>query len=166
MTSRFDAACRPLLIGSLPLKDHVAASRLVFQYTPDIPLWVQLPEHAAEGMISQFMPGMPGTCTRDGRTFVDTAGPDFAPQLLAFYEEHMSVTEEQTPRLDRSRFSLSNDVAPGFAEFLQRLSKQTAAPTAVKCQVSGPLTFCTGLKDERRQAIFYDPQLRDVAVKL
>ena len=165
MALRFEADCRPLLIGSLPLEDHAAASRLVFRYTPDIPLWVQLPVHAREGMISQFMPGLPGALTREGRTFVDTAAPDYDQQVLEFYEEYMAVTGEQL-NLDRSRFTLNAGTAPGFAALMKQLSAQPQPPCAVKGQVTGPFTFCTGIKDENRQAIFYNLQLRDVAVKL
>ena len=44
MGINFQAECRPVLIGSLPLKDHGEAVRWVFDYTPEIPLWVQLPK--------------------------------------------------------------------------------------------------------------------------
>ncbi len=166
MALRFEANCRPLLIGSLPLEDHDEASRLVFRYTPDIPLWVQLPVHAHEGMIPQFVPGMPGVSTRDGRTFVDTAAPDYDQQVLEFYEEYMTATVEKPPDSDRSRFTLTDDAAPGFAVLQKQLASRAQAPVAVKGQVTGPFTFCTGLKDDKRQAIFYDLQLRDAAVKL
>ena len=37
---------------------------------------------------------------------------------------------------------------------------------AVKGQVTGPFTFCTSVSDQNDRAIFYDLQLRDVAIKL
>ena len=165
MARRFQAECRPLLIGSLPLSEHSAASRLVFQYTPDIPLWVQLPVHTHEGMISQFLPGLPGVRNSEGRTFVDTSAPEYDQQMLEFYEEYMAVTSDQQD-LDRSRFALNSDAAPGFAVLREELSEQPRTPIAIKGQVTGPFTFCTGLKDDNRQAIFYNLQLRDAAVKL
>lgn len=164
MTLRFEAECRPLLIGSLPLGDHSAANRLVFKYTPDIPLWVQLPVYAREGMIPQFTPGLPGVRIVDGRTFVDTAATDYDQQMLEFYEEYMAVMEGQLD-LNRSRFILNADTAPGFAVLMENLPEQPS-PIAVKGQVTGPFTFCTGLKDDNRQAIFYNLQVRDAAVKL
>lgn len=166
MAIRFEANCRPLLIGSLPLEDHDEASRLIFRYTPDIPLWVQLPVHAHEGMIPQFVPGLPGVVTRDGRTFVDTVAPDYDQQMLEFYEEYMTATVEKLSDSGRSRFTLTDDAAPGFSALRQQLARRPKVPIAVKGQVTGPFTFCTGLKDEKRQAIFYDLQLRDAAVKL
>ena len=38
------------------------------------------------------------------------------------------------------------------------------SPVAVKGQVTGPITFCTGIADEQRRAIFYNEQVRDAAV--
>ena len=49
-TPRLKGNCRPCLIGSLPLTDYAEAARLVWDYTPEIPLWVQLPKVPGEGM--------------------------------------------------------------------------------------------------------------------
>ena len=65
MGSPFQPRGLPVLIGSLPLTDHVAACQLVWEHTPQIPLWIQLPAHKEEGMVAQFMPGMPGICATD-----------------------------------------------------------------------------------------------------
>jgi methionine synthase II (cobalamin-independent) len=165
MSYQFEARCRSLLIGSLPLEDHAAASELVFRYTPEIPLWAQLPVHAHEGMLQQFLPGLPGLRSDAARTYVDTSAPDFDNEVLAFYEEFIAVTGEGAD-IDRTRFALGADAAPGFAALMQQLADRSQAPIAVKGQVTGPFTFCTGVHDEKRQAIFYNPQLRDAAVKL
>jgi methionine synthase II (cobalamin-independent) len=164
MSYQFEARCQSLLIGSLPLEDHAAASELVFRYTPEIPLWVQLPVHAHEGMLQQFLPGLPGLRSA-ARTYVDTSAPDFDNQVLAFYEDFIAVTEKGAD-IDRTRFALGADAAPGVAALMQQLADRSQAPIAVKGQVTGPFTFCTGVQDEKRQAIFYNPQLRDAAVKL
>ena len=52
--------CRPVLIGSLPLSDHEQALDLIWEHTPDFPLWPQLPQNPREGMVRQFLSGMPG----------------------------------------------------------------------------------------------------------
>jgi len=165
MPYQFEASCRSLLIGSLPLEDHGEASELVFRYTPEIPLWVQLPVHAHEGMLQQFLPGLPGLRSAADRTYVDTSAPDFDNEVLAFYEEFVAVTEGGAD-IDHTRFALGADVAPGIAVLMEQLANRPEAPVAVKGQVTGPFTFCTGVHDETRQAIFYNPQLRDAAVKL
>ena len=165
MQNQFQADCHPLLIGSLPLEDHGEAADLVFKYTPEIPLWAQLPAHAQEKMIPQFMPGLPGLTIREGRTFIDTSAADFEHQLLAFYEEYMAVVEGNKDLAD-TRFVLSSDEARGFGTLLERLPKSPNPPVAVKGQVTGPFTFCTGVHDENKNVIFYNEQLKDAAVKL
>ena len=90
---------------------------------------------------------------------------DFDEQMLQFYEEYMAVHDGQID-LDASRFVLQRDRAGGFFELLKRLSAFPETPAAVKGQITGPFTLGTGIVDQRKQAIFYDAQLRDAAVKL
>jgi len=159
------ADCAPLLIGSLPLEDHRQAVQMVLQYTPEIPLWIQLPAYPQERMIAQFLPGMPGLRETDARQFVDTAAADFDADLLTFYEEYMQAVEDDD-FLRESRFTLSPKVAPGLPALLESVVASDVKPRAIKGQVTGPFTFCTGVKDPDGSAIFYNPQLRDAAVKL
>lgn len=154
----------PLLIGSLPLASHEQASELVFSYTPEIPLWVQLPVHRQEGMIIQFLPGLPGYQS-GGDELLQTKGQDFEAEVLAFYEEYLQLAEPGLS-LSGSRFSLDETAAPGFFTFLKRLGRHRQGLVAVKGQITGPVTFATGVKDQDRRSIFYDEQLRDMAVKM
>jgi methionine synthase II (cobalamin-independent) len=155
----------PALIGSIPLRDHREATSLVLKHTPQIPLWVQLPAYSEEGMIAQFLPGMPGYIREGERDFVDTQSEGFEQELLAFYEEYMAVTEGKQG-LDETRFALGRDRAEGFHVLLEMLQSRETQPVAVKGQITGPITFATGVKDEEKKAVFYDMQLRDAAVKL
>ncbi len=164
MSPTIKPACLPMLIGSIPLDDHQAASHLIMQYTPAIPLWVQLPVFAEEGMIPQFMPGMPGVVHRDGKTFIDTAADGFDAEVLTFFEDYMAVGEAPDGLAD-SRFALTDATGKGVNTFLDTLSHMKDRPTAVKGQVTGPITFCMGVKDQDDRAIFYDVALRDAAVK-
>ena len=161
----FKPECLPVLIGSLPIRDHQEAGRLVLEYTPEIPLWVQLPSFKQEGMITQFLPGMPGVVTNGDKTFIDTSSLTFEFDLLEFYEAYMTTIENLTP-LEESIFAMSSVTAPGFFTLMENLSQAYTAPAAVKGQITGPFTFCTGLTDQNGKAIFYDEQLRDAAVKL
>ncbi len=165
MRTKFPANCLPVLIGSLPIKDHAEAIRWVFEYTPDIPVWVQLPIYKEEGMMTQFLPGMPGMSFEANKAFIDTANERFNEDVLKFYEEYMAVTEG-LQSLSDSRFILSTDTARGFFLFMDHLKSDDSHPTAVKGQITGPITFCTGLTDQNGRAIFYDEQLRDVSIKL
>jgi hypothetical protein len=162
--SHFLPKCLPLLIGSLPLQDHKEATELIFDNTPQIPLWPQLPVYKDEGMILQYVPGLPGLTKANGKIFIDTDGITFESELLDFYEEYLMVTEGIAP-LDESRFVLSLDVAKGFYTFLTEAEKRKENLVGLKGQTTGPITFCTGLVDQAGRAIFYNDQLRDAAIK-
>jgi len=156
---------RAALIGSLPMTDHAAATRLVFEHAPEIPLWVQLPAYPAEGMLSQFLPGFPGVREQNGKLFINTQDPAFHADVLGFYEAYLAA--EQDPSvLDDSVFALDTTVAAGFFEFLNQAAPVSDRLFAVKGQITGPFTFATGVVDDQGRALFYDDQLRDVAVKL
>ena len=155
----------PALIGSLPVADHKEAADLIFKYTPDIPLWAQLPVYAEEKMIPQFLSGLPGVVVDNDRAYVDTASDGFSDQLLQFYEEYIEVSEDRL-ELDQSRFALNQETAKGFFVFLEQLKACASPPVVLKGQVTGPITFGLGVPDQSRRAIFYDEQVRDAAVKL
>ncbi len=135
------------------------------EYTPAIPVWIQLPCHPAEGMIQQFLPGMPGWSSKEGRAVIQTDQPTFQDEMLLFYEEYFSVMGGKQS-LDHSRFALTSDMAPGFFELISYINGLPSLPAAVKGQVTGPFTFATSVKDPEGRAIFYQPELRDISVKL
>jgi len=165
MTDRFHPYCNSVLIGSLPVIDHNEANALVFKYSPKIPVWAQLPANEAEGMVVQFLPGMPGLTDNGERSYINTKSKTFNTSLVGFYEDYLSVAENGKD-IDDSRFVLTKETANGFFVFLDHLRKQSKAPIAVKGQVTGPITFTTRVADEEKQAIFYNEQVRDAAVKL
>ncbi len=160
----FKANGLPLLIGSLPMDNHEKATRLVLDHTPDIPLWVQLPTYREEGMIDQFLPGLPGFAGDTGKSILDTSIPEFDEDLIAYFEEYLSVSESGTD-LSASRFALSGKRGKGFFEFLKQVDETDTPFTALKGQVTGPITFGTAVKDEQDKDIFYNDQLKDVAIK-
>ena len=159
----FRPYCLPMLIGSLPVADHHEAVAMVLQATPEIPGWPQLPVHPEEGMVPQFAPGMPGLRRDADRIFVDLGADDFENELTAFYEEYLAVAAD-TASLETSRFALGEAMAGGFYALKEKIP--AIAPMAVKGQVTGPITFGTGLKDHQKRAVYYDPNARDAAVKL
>ena len=165
MTTQFKPDCRNSLIGSQPVEDHETAGRLIREYSPDIPLWAQLPANRTEDMVAQFLPGMPGLTDGEKGVYIDTKSADFDPAMVDFYEEYMAVMEDGAD-MDDSRFALSPEYAPGFFVLLEALENEIASPAAVKGQVTGPITLCTRVTDQSNTAIFYDDQLRDAAVKL
>jgi len=106
----------PLLIGSLPMDNHEKATQLVFEHTPDVPLWVQLPHYKEEGMILQFLPGLPGFTGISNKSVLDTSKPEFDEEFLAFFEEYLAVSESGAD-LGTSRFALSVQEAKAFLNF-------------------------------------------------
>ena len=165
MKENFQADGRPLLIGSLPIGNHEDAVELVMKHTPEIPLWVQLPVYKEEGMISQFLPGLPGLTTEGDKAFIDTASETFDEDLLRFYEDYMADVEGKTDPYN-SRFALKADTAKGFFVLNEHVRLLPSPPIALKGQITGPITFGTAVKNQNGRSIFYDEQLRDVAVKL
>jgi hypothetical protein len=165
MTSSFQPEGRAVLIGSQPLSDHQEAFRLVLSHTPDIPTWAQLPVYPHEGMVPQFAAGLPGLVQKDDRLFVDLNAPDLDSQLLSFFEAYLNVTE-QGGDWDASPFVLSPRTAQGFFTLLEALPGLEGRLQAVKGHITGPITFCTALKDHKGQAIFFHDALRYAAVKL
>jgi methionine synthase II (cobalamin-independent) len=155
----------PVLIGSLPHSDHLEAADLIFQHTPDIPLWSQLPKNKAEGMLLQFLPGLPGVTEKNDKIYINLEDPGFEEEFLSFFEDYLMISEGGAA-LDGSRFAMSADEAGGFFTFLTRARTHQSQLVALKGQLTGPITFCTGLVDQDGRALFYNEQMRDAALKL
>lgn len=154
----------PFLIGSLPLDDHANALDLVFAHTPEVPLWVQLPKFKEEGMVRQFMYGLPGVAEKEDTWFIDTKTPQFDEEFIQFFEDYLILSEPDAD-FQASRFAFTPLTGKGFFHFLERVDKDPGRFEALKGQVTGPVTFCTAVKDEAERDIFYNDQLRDAAVK-
>jgi methionine synthase II (cobalamin-independent) len=165
LLSTFEPRCLATTIGSLPHTDVVRGTDLIFEYTPEIPAWVQFPKRTFyENMMVQFTEGMPGLVEEGERVYFDSAAPDFVEQLTDFYTRYLAVTEAgDAAALDS--FGLSPQYAAGWGEFVSRLPEQGTAALALKGQVTGPFTLGTNLLDQERRCAYYDEQLHDVVVK-
>ncbi|MBU1169300.1 MAG: hypothetical protein KKD44_07025 [Proteobacteria bacterium] len=161
---KFNAEGRPALIGSLPMDNHEKATELVLSYASEIPLWVQLPVFHEEGMIAQFLPGLPGVVTEKDRTFIDKDHEGFDEDVLGFYEDYLMISEGGGD-LKESRFGMKGNESRGIVALKQKIKASDEKPYAIKGQITGPITFATGTCDREGRAIFYDDQLRDVAIK-
>lgn len=161
----FNANCRPILIGSLPLVNHEEAMQLILNYTPEIPLWPQLPKNPREGMIRQFLTGFPGLIDEGSRYWIDTGSANFEEEMAAFYEDYLRM-EADPEYLRHSRFALGMDSAPGFFTLQNFLKNEQSSHITAKGQVTGPVTTGIGVRDQHGNSIFYDDNLRDILVKL
>lgn len=153
------------MIGSLPHRNHRDAVELIFRYADQVPLWPQLPCYKQEGMLLQFLPGLPGIAHAEDKTYIDSSSADFETEFLAFFEDYLAVVEG-VQTVEDSRFAMGEKEAPGFELFLEEAAKHKDSVVTLKGQLTGPITFCTGLVDQDGRALFYDEQLRDAAVKL
>ena len=161
----FTPSCLPILIGSLPLNNHQEATRLVLTHTPEIPLWVQLPKRPKEGMIRQFINGLPGLTEDGSRFWVDSGHDRFTEEMTLFYQDYMEEMENPSPT-SKPRFALTTETASGFFTLIQTLEEGSQRSLGVKGQVTGPMTTGIGVKDQHGNSIFYDDNLRDIVVKL
>jgi len=167
-TGRFSANGLPVLIGSLPLDSHRDALDWIFDATPEIPLWPQLPSNPREQMLPQFAEGIPCIHEQDpihctGKIYFDISSDSFAEEMLAFYEEYL-MASEKPDELAGSRFATSRDRAAGLYALADRLAGADDIQ-AVKGQVTGPFTMLTGIKDSAGRAGYFDETIREMTVK-
>ena len=144
-------------VGSLPFVEAQKAVDLVLRCVPEAPFWPQLPKRdAREGMIAQFSENLPGLK-------IDSGTLRFIPQdkekeLELFYEKFIDQ--------DLPYFKISQDYAQGLYAFYQRLKTADLSKVEfIKCQVTGPFTFCAGISDSGGNSILHDKVLMQAMAK-
>ncbi len=167
-TGRFSADGLPVLIGSVPLTDHAKALEWIFNTTPEIPLWPQLPHNPYEQMMPQFAEGLPciieeNLADPEGRILFDITRSGFEEDMLSFYEDYLAVVEDPS-LLSGSRFQVGRERAAGLYLFTDALNDRETL-VAVKGQVTGPFTMLTGIKDREGKAGYFDDTIRDMVIK-
>lgn len=139
-------------IGSLPHTDPHQACTLILE-TCDIPFWPQLPRLSfREFMIPQFSEGMPFLKIDERREtiWVERNGDE----LARFYETYS----------DTLSMPVSERFARGFFAFQKRIAGRRFR--FLKGHVTGPLTLTLGLKDNSGKPIYFDEELREIALLL
>jgi methionine synthase II (cobalamin-independent) len=144
-------------IGSLPVCDAEKAVDLVLRCVPEAPFWPQLPKRdAREGMIAQFSENLPGLKMEAGA--LRFAPADRENELESFYERLISG--------DLSHFKISEDSAAGLYAFYRRVQTCGLAEAEfIKCQVTGPFTFCSAINGPDGRTILHDKVLLQAMVK-
>ncbi len=154
-TTIFLGNCRATGIGSLPHTDVPAAVEAVFDFSPDLPYWPQLPKVSRnEGMNEQAVAGMPGVQAEDGklRLVQDEVFYLGVEKVFAAYESG-----------DAAAAALPVESACGFDPFLAALRQRGAVQA--KAQIAGPITVGMAVLGEDGNPILYDEVVRDVLVK-
>lgn len=139
-------------IGSVPHTDPYEACKLVLD-TFDIPFWPQLPAISfRELMIPQFSEGMPFLKIDEQKESVWINGD--GDDLERFYE---NCSDDMT-------LPISESYARGLHTFTQAIAGKHFK--FLKGHITGPLTFTLGLKDARGKPIYFDEELREIALLL
>jgi hypothetical protein len=107
-------------------------------------------------MIPQYAAGMPGVAVDPAAQAIRYDEGAKYDELAGFYSRYL----EDKP----GEFAISRQDAAGLYAFLEAGRGQSWL--AVKGQVTGPITFATGILNSRKDNLYSDPDLRDAAVKL
>jgi hypothetical protein len=158
MTPEFLTNGATTVIGSVPFADVAEAARFILESGVDVPCWPQLPARGfVEGMIPQCSEGIPFIrIDEPERRIWCEIPPDRADALTEFYQNVIDMN------LDA--FAISEKFAAGFHAFLKALEAGGKRPF-LKGQVTGPITMSLGITDQKKQFLFYDPEMRDVVVQ-
>ncbi|MDD5692060.1 MAG: hypothetical protein PHP10_02655 [Candidatus Omnitrophica bacterium] len=144
-------------VGSLPFVDAQKAIDLILRCVPEAPFWPQLPKRdAREGMIAQFSENLPGLKMDSGT--LRFIAQDKEKELELFYEKFIAG--------DLPYFEISKDHAQGLYAFYWRLKGMDLSGIEfIKCQVTGPFTFCAGISDASGNSILHDKVLMQAMAK-
>lgn len=153
------------LIGSMPQADRETAIGLALQAAPEIPAWPQLPIYPAEQMMAQYIEGLPGLVTEEGKQFVRSDTPKFEDESLRFYEQFLAI-EDGSLKVDDSLFRMGAETTITFRRFLDTVKSAGLPLRALKGQVTGPFTLLCGTKDQNGRALIYDERFVEIVPKL
>jgi methionine synthase II (cobalamin-independent) len=151
--AKFQAELRSMGSGSLPHVDPGAACQLMVEML-DIPTWPQLPKRSfRENMYVQFSEGFPGIVVGDEQVYVNR---DYEPDggLERLYVAYL--------RDDLEYAAISPEYAAGLHRFLEL---NLGRVPAIKGQVTGPLSWCLMVVDEKRKPIMEDDVLSEAISK-
>jgi hypothetical protein len=140
-------------IGSVPFTDPQETVALVLETLPQIPYWPQMVQLGyLEEMAAQAARGLPGVKVDEANRIV-AMDPDLPRDeaLARFYEVVLSG--------DLTPFAFEEQDARGFFALLEAVSSRGCPGSALKGQLSGPVTFAGVVKDAQGKPILYDREL-------
>ncbi|MFH1485816.1 MAG: methionine synthase [Chloroflexota bacterium] len=153
-STTFRPDCLATAIGSMPHTDPVVACDAVLLHLRDMPAWPQLPQRSTlENMYIQYSEGFPGTVIEGDSIHVDRSR-DLDEPLSALYVAYLEN--------DTERYAIGAEYAAGLHAFL---AADHSASSAVKGQVTGPISWGLTVTDEGRRPTLYDDVLADAMAK-
>jgi len=144
-------------IGSFPFTSIDEAIDLIFSTCGEVPFWPQLPKRSPhENMYTTFLEGVSSIVNdvEKNTVYVDTK------QTKGIEEFYDNVAREVI-----DAFRITENVAPGFYRFLERLKEIQDSVRCIKCQLTGPFSMGLGLKDEDGVPIIYNTGFYDIIKK-
>jgi len=154
-------------IGSMPLNDPKQAIDLILSKLPEAPHWPQLPKLGLnEQMEIQFSEHMPcAVIDREkNRLYFDTSC-DYSEAFAQFYESYLLAMDPEDGNGDFAAVAISPAFSVGIHALEDKLRQWGKKLPFVKCQVTGPCSFSLTVVDEKKRAIYYNEEFRDIITK-
>jgi len=154
-------------IGSMPFDDPGHAVDLILSKLPAAPHWPQLPRLGLnEQMEIQFSEHMPcAVIDREkNRLYFDTSG-DYSEVFALFYETYLLAMDPEGGTGDCAAAAVSPAFSRGIYALADKLRNRGTKLPFVKCQVTGPCSFALTVVDEKKRAIYYNEEFRDMIAK-
>jgi hypothetical protein len=158
----------PSGIGSMPFTDiEHAIDVSLTRMGKGAPIWPQLPAFGLrEQMEIQYSEGMPNGVIDEvkGRMFFDTES-DYSEGFGTFYENYMAAMDPDSGNGDCSAMAISPTFSKGLYAMEARLKAMGTKVPCLKVQTTGPCSFALTLVDEKKRAIYYNDEFRDMITK-
>lgn len=142
-------------VGALPHMDPVTACNDVLAIFPRFPYVPSLPDRGLlESIVFNDSEQLPGMIIRENRLLFDST-TDHDQAIEKVYLDYIEG--------NFAPYCLHKEYASGFVEMM---SNNLSHVMALKCQVTGPVTFGMQVVDANKRPIFYDSQLADMLSKM
>jgi hypothetical protein len=154
-------------IGSMPFDDPVKAVDLILAKLPFAPHWPQLPRLGInEQMEIQFSEHMPcAVIDRERNRLSFDTSSDYSEVFAQFYETYLLAMDPEEGSGDCSAAAVGPAFSRGIYVLEEKLRKRGTKLPSVKCQITGPCSFALTVVDEKKRAIYYNEEFRDMIVK-
>ena len=153
-------------IGSMPFEDPSHAVDVSLEKL-DAPIWPQLPRLSLlEQMEIQYSENIPSaTVDMDKKRMFFQTDEDYSEKFAEFYEAYMVAADPDEGTGDFSFMAINESYSKGIYELLKALKSKNAKLPWLKVQSTGPCSFALTIVDEKKRAIYYNEEFRDVIVK-
>jgi len=158
--------CAPTMVGSMPHRNRKEVIEMILNRLDEIPVWPQLSPYKSEGMMVQYLEGLPGLIQEDDERYIfDTELPNFEEDLYRLYDAYVTVSGDESYRDVLKNFAFGPETGATFYAFTEALERHGKDYIALKGQVVGPFTLLSYLKDKNGRLALYNEKMQDVVPK-